>query len=83
MKAWLKMSPSEPATSLVSATIGPSTTPVSLTTLGTGLPPGSHGVLGFVTDEDLLHLYNACEIFVFPSFYEGFGLPILEGKVRE
>jgi len=28
----------------------PSTTPVSLTTLGTGVPPGSHGVLGFVTD---------------------------------
>jgi hypothetical protein len=28
----------------------PSTTPVSLVTLGTGLPPGSHGVLGFVTD---------------------------------
>lgn len=27
----------------------PSTTPVSLTTLATGLPPGSHGVLGFVT----------------------------------
>jgi hypothetical protein len=27
----------------------PSTTPVSLTSLGTGLPPGSHGVLGFVT----------------------------------
>jgi hypothetical protein len=28
----------------------PSTTPVSLATLGTGVPPGSHGVLGFVTD---------------------------------
>jgi hypothetical protein len=28
----------------------PSTTPVSLTTLGTGVPPGAHGVLGFVTD---------------------------------
>ena len=28
----------------------PSTTPVSLTTLGTGVPPGGHGVLGFVTD---------------------------------
>lgn len=27
----------------------PSTTPVSLVSLGTGLPPGSHGVLGFVT----------------------------------
>jgi hypothetical protein len=28
----------------------PSTTPTSLATLGTGLPPGSHGVLGFVTE---------------------------------
>lgn len=27
----------------------PSTTPVSLATLGTGTPPGSHGILGFVT----------------------------------
>lgn len=33
---------------------------------------------GFVSDEELLELYNACECFVFPSFYEGFGLPILE-----
>jgi glycosyltransferase involved in cell wall biosynthesis len=33
---------------------------------------------GFVSDRDLLHLYNACEVFVFPSFYEGFGLPALE-----
>ncbi len=34
--------------------------------------------LGFVTDRDLLHLYNACDLFVFPSFYEGFGLPVIE-----
>jgi len=33
---------------------------------------------GFVSDDDLLQLYNACELFVFPSFYEGFGLPALE-----
>lgn len=33
---------------------------------------------GFVTDEELLRLYNACDCFVFPSFYEGFGLPVLE-----
>ncbi len=33
---------------------------------------------GFVEDEDLLHFYGACDLFVFPSFYEGFGLPILE-----
>jgi glycosyltransferase involved in cell wall biosynthesis len=34
--------------------------------------------LGFVSDDELLHLYNACELFCFPSFYEGFGLPVLE-----
>lgn len=33
---------------------------------------------GFVPDDALLQLYNACEFFVFPSFYEGFGLPVLE-----
>jgi glycosyltransferase involved in cell wall biosynthesis len=33
---------------------------------------------GFVDDSDLLDLYNACECFVFPSLYEGFGLPVLE-----
>lgn len=33
---------------------------------------------GFVADEELRHLYGACDLFVYPSFYEGFGLPILE-----
>jgi len=33
---------------------------------------------GFVSDADLATLYSACDLFVFPSFYEGFGLPILE-----
>jgi glycosyltransferase involved in cell wall biosynthesis len=33
---------------------------------------------GFVSDGELMELYNACDCFVFPSFYEGFGLPILE-----
>jgi glycosyltransferase involved in cell wall biosynthesis len=35
-------------------------------------------LLGFVSDEELVELYNGCELFVFPSFYEGFGLPVLE-----
>lgn len=33
---------------------------------------------GFVEDHDLRQFYGACDLFVFPSFYEGFGLPILE-----
>ena len=33
---------------------------------------------GFVSDEDLIALYNLCHLFVFPSLHEGFGLPALE-----
>jgi len=33
---------------------------------------------GFVSDDDLPYLYAASDLFVFPSFYEGFGIPILE-----
>ena len=33
---------------------------------------------GFVNDEVLPALYNAADLFVFPSFYEGFGLPAIE-----
>jgi glycosyltransferase involved in cell wall biosynthesis len=31
-----------------------------------------------VPDEDLPVLYNLSDIFIFPSLYEGFGLPLLE-----
>jgi glycosyltransferase involved in cell wall biosynthesis len=34
--------------------------------------------LGFVTDEELVQLYNMAYVFVMPSIYEGFGLPVLE-----
>ena len=34
--------------------------------------------LGRVSDADLPGLYNMAEAFIFPSFYEGFGLPPLE-----
>ena len=33
---------------------------------------------GFVEDEDLPQLYKEAELFIFPSKYEGFGLPIIE-----
>jgi len=34
--------------------------------------------LGFVADADLPGLYRAAEVFVYPSLYEGFGLPPIE-----
>ncbi|MCK4882028.1 MAG: glycosyltransferase family 4 protein [Candidatus Omnitrophica bacterium] len=34
--------------------------------------------LGYLTDAELRYFYNKAEVFIFPSFYEGFGFPILE-----
>lgn len=33
---------------------------------------------GFVSDPDLSILYKKCEFFIYPSLYEGFGIPPLE-----
>ncbi len=33
---------------------------------------------GYVSDDDLIALYNTCTVFIFPSLHEGFGLPPLE-----
>ena len=35
-------------------------------------------VLGRVSDKQLVYLLQSCKLFVFPSFYEGFGLPVAE-----
>jgi glycosyltransferase involved in cell wall biosynthesis len=34
--------------------------------------------MGYVPDADLRHLYSAADALVLPSFYEGFGLPVVE-----
>lgn len=48
-----------------------------------GWGPGFHSAenvtwTGYVPEEDLVSLYSGCRVFVYPSLYEGFGLPILE-----
>ncbi len=35
-------------------------------------------ILTDVSDADLVEFYNRAKLFIYPSFYEGFGLPILE-----
>src|SRR3712207_8857299 len=39
---------------------------------------GRVSLAGYVPDEDLRALYSSCRAFVYPSRYEGFGLPPLE-----
>ncbi len=35
--------------------------------------------LSKLSERELVALYQGCDVFVFPSLYEGFGLPVLEG----
>ncbi|MGI0479178.1 glycosyltransferase family 4 protein [Geminocystis sp. CENA526] len=34
--------------------------------------------LGYLSDEEVAVCYHLTDVFVYPSFYEGFGLPVLE-----
>jgi glycosyltransferase involved in cell wall biosynthesis len=43
-----------------------------------GLTEGEVKFLGYVPDGDMNRLYSGAGLFVFPSLYEGFGLPPLE-----
>lgn len=43
-----------------------------------GLVAGELVLTGYASDADLLTLYHSCEVLVFPSWHEGFGLPPLE-----
>ena len=36
-------------------------------------------LLGYVSDRELIWLYRNCLLNLYPSHYEGFGLPVLEG----
>ena len=40
--------------------------------------PNNITLLGRVSDNELCCLYQKCEGFIFPSYYEGFGIPPLE-----
>ncbi len=43
---------------------------------------GDVRLVGWVADEELEGLYAIASAFVFPSLYEGFGLPVLEAMAR-
>lgn len=43
-----------------------------------GLNENEVVVTGYIDDQTLVVLFNCCDLFLFPSLYEGFGLPVLE-----
>lgn len=43
-----------------------------------GIKSGEIIFTGYISDGELVKLYNLAKLFVYPSFYEGFGLPPLE-----
>ncbi|BAH76112.1 glycosyltransferase [Solidesulfovibrio magneticus] len=51
---------------------------LSVAALAASLSPGRVRCLGYLPDDDLPLAYRAAAAFVFPSRYEGFGLPLLE-----
>lgn len=40
-------------------------------------------ILTGITDQEVRCLYQLCRLFVFPSLYEGFGIPILEAMAAQ
>ncbi|WP_410210575.1 glycosyltransferase family 4 protein [Aquirhabdus sp.] len=43
-----------------------------------GLEPEQLILTGRITDREMLQLYSCCTLYCFPSWHEGFGLPVLE-----
>jgi glycosyltransferase involved in cell wall biosynthesis len=74
LEAWQRLGPAKDGLSLVLAGAeGRVFAASGLSTL-----PGDVRLAGYVPDQDLRALLSAAEAFVFPSLYEGFGLPIVE-----
>lgn len=53
---------------------------LTLAVVGQGRELGGEGVrlLGYVGDEELARLYRGASVFVYPSLFEGFGIPVVE-----
>ena len=43
--------------------------------------PQNARLIGYVSDEELMALYRHASVFVYPSLYEGFGIPPLEAMM--
>lgn len=76
LSAWASVLPELPA-DLWLVVVGSGDTAVYKAALSGTLPARTH-LTGYVDDRQLVALYTHCLAFVYPSLYEGFGLPPLE-----
>jgi glycosyltransferase involved in cell wall biosynthesis len=69
---------SSPPQLLVAGTKGWKTSSVYRQLAAARLTESEVKFLGYVPEEDMPFLYSGASVFVFPSLYEGFGLPLIE-----
>jgi glycosyltransferase involved in cell wall biosynthesis len=74
LEAWRRLAPEVPDVSLV--VVGAASSVFRSVHLADKLPRTV--LAGHIPDEDLPAIYSGAEVFVYPSLYEGFGLPVLE-----
>lgn len=79
--AWRQAEPEGVPPLVISGFIHEESNPLATDVRGCISKLGLEGVvrlLGFVPDEDLPALYSEASLFLFPSRYEGFGMPVVE-----
>lgn len=77
LEAYAALSPTERLPLVLAGGKGWQTAPIFEAIARHGLHDSVH-LPGFIPTEDLPLWYNSAEIFVYPSVFEGFGLPVLE-----
>lgn len=75
---WLRQEKDAHTDLVLCGSLGESATAVRNRVREEGIDENRVKVLGYVPDSDLAPLYSAALAFVYPSFYEGFGLPVVE-----
>jgi glycosyltransferase involved in cell wall biosynthesis len=71
-------SQASPKLAIVCKMSGPGKAALLALAVSLGLPEGAVVCTGFVSDESFVALTRSARAMIFPSFYEGLGLPILE-----